>query len=318
MEFRQVVEHTQALISQVRKVVKGQDTVVSQVVGALIVGGHVLLEGVPGTGKTLLARAISRVAGVEFGRIQFTPDMMPADIIGVNVYHAGTGEFVFRQGPVFADILLADEINRAPGKTQSALLEAMQEKRVTVDGKPYQMSEVFTVIATQNPVEFEGTYPLPEAQVDRFLMKVLIDYPDVGGEQEILQLVNRGFDISDIATAGLEVSLDLQRLISIRKIVKTLHVDDGILDYIMRIVRSSRELPQIALGASPRAGVMLMDASKAVAIINGREFVTPDDVKSAAFPVLRHRILLQPEFEVEGRTADDCIRELLAAQEIPR
>jgi MoxR-like ATPase len=306
------------IVSELNKALIGQDVVIEQVVVSLLSGGHALLEGVPGTGKTLLARALSYVTGSVFRRIQFTPDLMPSDIVGVNIYDMATKEFVFRPGPIFSDILLADEINRAPAKTQSALLEAMQECQATVDGKSYLMSPVFTVFATQNPVEFEGTYPLPEAQVDRFMMKVIIDYPAENPESTILDKVEEGFDAAKLSTANIQQVLDVKKLANIRKVTKSVHVEEMVRRYITQIVRTTRSMPQITLGASPRAGVMLILAAKGRALVLGRDFVTPDDVKAMALPVLRHRILLFPEAEVEGKTTDDCINEILLKVEVPR
>jgi len=277
-----------------------------------------LLEGGPGTANTMMARSVTIITGTAFGRIQFTPDLMPSDILGVNIYNTATGEFIFRPGPVFADILLADEINRTPAKTQAALLEAMQEHQVTVDGTRHKMSEVFTVFATQNPVEFEGTYPLPEAQIDRFMMKIVLDYPHESVEDEILDRVHDGFDSADLASSGMQTVLDTESLIQLRKAVDSVTVEKMVRRYITQIIRSSRTMRQVTLGASPRSAVMLMQAAKACAVTTGRNFVTPDDVKTMAYPVLRHRLILRPEVEVEGRTTDDCITILLSDIPVPR
>jgi len=306
------------LLEELGKVIVGQDEAVEQMVVATLAGGHALVEGVPGTAKTLMARALAHISGVAFRRIQFTPDLMPSDIIGVNIYNTATGTFVFRPGPIFADVILADEINRAPAKTQSALLEAMEERQATVDGVPHAMSPVFSVFATQNPVEFEGTYPLPEAQVDRFMLKILVGYPPEAEEAAILDKVEAGFDAADLATARLTAVLDGASLAALRAAVRKVRVEEMVRRYITQIVRATRAMPQVSLGASPRAAVMLMLASKGRAVLDGRDFVTPDDVKAMAPPTLRHRMLLAPEFEVEGRTADDCLRELLVGIKVPR
>lgn len=306
------------VVTELGKALVGQDEAIEQTVVALFAGGHALLEGVPGTGKTLLARTLSLTTGTSFRRVQFTPDLMPSDIIGVNVYDMATKRFDFRAGPVFCDILLADEINRAPAKTQAALLEAMQEHQATVDGTSYPMSPVFTVFATQNPVEFEGTYPLPEAQVDRFMMKIIVEYPPENAEAAILDKVEAGFDSSDLSTADIREVLDLETLARVREVAKKIRVEEMVRRYVTQIVRTTRSKPQITLGASPRAGVMLMCAAKARAMVRGRDFATPDDVKAVALSVLRHRVLLVPEAEVEGKTSDDCINEILLTIEVPR
>jgi MoxR-like ATPase len=318
MKVADVNEIARRIVAELRKAIVGQDAVLGEMTVSLLAGGNALIEGVPGTAKTLMARALAHVTGGEFRRVQFTPDLMPSDVTGVNIYNTATGQFLFREGPIFADIVLADEINRAPAKTQSALLEAMEEKQATVDGVSHPMSPVFTVFATQNPVELEGTYPLPEAQVDRFMLKILVGYPQAKVEAIILDRVEAGFEATDLESAGLKPLLDVPTLIEVRKTVRQVHVEEPVRRYVTAIVRATRSRSQIALGASPRAAVLLMLAAKAHAVLAGREYVTPDDVKRMALPALRHRILLLPEVEVEGGTSDDCLREILAGVQVPR
>jgi MoxR-like ATPase len=297
-------------------VVLGQEAATREALICLLARGHVLLEGVPGTAKTLLVRTLGLALDVRFQRIQFTPDLMPADITGVSLL-SGTHEFTFRPGPVFADLVLADEINRAPAKTQAALLEAMQERTVTVDGTPHPLSAVFTVFATQNPIEFEGTYPLPEAELDRFMMKVLFGYPPAHVEQGILARYVAGFEADRPATYGVTAVTDGPGLERLRRAVDGVRVEPQIMAYITSIVRATREAASLTLGASPRAGVALFKAARAAALIDEREYVIPDDVKRLAVPVLRHRVAVAPELELEGVTADTALQSILDKTEVP-
>jgi MoxR-like ATPase len=307
-----------ALRDEVGKVVVGQDGVLSGLVAALLVRGHVLLEGVPGTAKTLLVKAVASALSLDFKRLQFTPDLMPSDVIGQVIFEAKEGSFRFRQGPVFTNLLLADEINRTPPKTQASLLESMEERQVSIEGTTHPLPEPFIVIATQNPVEYEGTYPLPEAQLDRFLFKLLVGYPSAEQEQEVLARHDRGLDPHDIAASGLEAVAGVADLAAARAAVSRVRVEEPVLGYIVSVVRGTRESPSVALGVSPRGATALLHASKAWAWLAGREFVTPDEVKAVAKPTLRHRILLRPELELEGATTDGVLDGILAAVPVPR
>jgi len=301
--------------SEVAKVVVGQEEVVRAVVIGLAVNGHVLLEGPPGVAKTLLASAVGRALGLEFRRVQFTPDMLPSDLTGTTTLRGG-GELAFRPGPVFTNLLLADEINRTPPKTQAALLEAMQEGQVSVDGVSRPLPDPFLVVATQNPIEYEGTYPLPEAQLDRFLMKVDVGYPSADSELRMLRLARAGLrpaSLDDVAVVALQDDLH-----AARARVDAITVSDEVAAYLVALVRATRALPSVSLGASPRAAVHLLVAAKAAAVLEGREFVTPDDVAGLAAPVLRHRIVLRPEAELERYDADAAVRTALESVPVPR
>jgi len=314
-----LAEHSrsaQRVLDELRRVVLGQEAVLRETVLALIARGHVLLEGAPGTAKTLLVRVLSQVLGLEFRRIQFTPDLMPSDITGVNLL-TGHGEFTFRPGPLFGDLILGDEINRAPAKTQAALLEAMQERSVTVDGVSHPLSQSFTVFATQNPIEFEGTYPLPEAELDRFLIKSLLNYPSEEAEQGVLRRVLDGFEAAEPSSFGVTRVLDANGLARLREAARSIRVEPSLQAYITSLVRATRGAPALTLGASPRASVALLKLSQAAALLDGRAYVVPDDVKINAPAVLRHRIAVAPELALEGVTADAALRTLIERSEAP-
>jgi MoxR-like ATPase len=307
-----------ALRDEVGKVVVGQEGTLSGLVAALLVRGHVLLEGVPGVAKTLVVKTLARALDLEFARLQFTPDLMPSDVVGQVIFEARTGEFRFREGPVFTNLLLADEINRTPPKTQAALLEAMEERQVTVDGDRHPLPDPFIVIATQNPVEYEGTYPLPEAQLDRFLFKLQVGYPSLDQEVEVLARHDRGLDPHDIDAAGVRPVAGVADLAAARVEIDALHVEPPILRYLVDLVRATRVSPALSLGVSPRGAAALLHASKAWAWLAGRSFVTPDEVKAIAKPTLRHRLQLRPEAEIEGATADGVLDGILASVPAPR
>lgn len=306
------------LRAEIRKALIGQGEVVDQVLIALFAGGHVLLEGVPGLGKTLLVRALSQCMGGSFSRVQFTPDLMPSDVTGHAMYDMKTEQFNIRRGPVFCNFLLADEINRAPAKTQAALLEVMQERQVTIEGESQLLPPPFMVMATQNPVEQEGTYPLPEAQLDRFLLKVLIDYPNADDEVALVDLVSGSGVGQTLDVDSLKTLATLERIVELQQVVQQIQVDQRITQYAVEIVRSTREWSGIAVGAGPRGSIALILAARAAAMLAGRDFVIPDDVKSIAVAALGHRILLAPELEMEGRQADEVITELVNSITAPR
>jgi MoxR-like ATPase len=307
-----------ALRGEVAKVVVGQDGVVSGLLAALLVGSHVLLEGVPGVAKTLLVKALAGALALDFKRIQFTPDLMPSDVLGQVIYEQREGTFRFRDGPVFANFLLADEINRTPPKTQSSLLEAMEERQVTIEGLSRPLPDPFLVVATQNPIEYEGTYPLPEAQLDRFLFKLLVPYPSAEQEERILARHDEGLDPHDLAGAGLRPVAGAGDLAAARVEVGSIRVDRRVQAYIVALARATRDSPSVTLGVSPRGATMLLRAAKAWSWLAGRAFVTPDEVKAMAKPTLRHRIQLRPEAELEGVTADGVLDGLLISVPVPR
>jgi MoxR-like ATPase len=316
------MEAVSAVISHLRqqmsKVIVGQADMLDQCVLALLCRGHALLEGVPGIAKTLTVKALAHVLRLQFQRVQATSDLMPADILGTNVLNLATSTFAFHPGPVFTDLLLVDEVNRMPPRTQAALLECMEEKQVTVDGTCHPLSSFFTVFATQNPIEFEGTYPLPEAELDRFLLKINVPYPSAEEEAQILDRFQQGFDSHDLGSLNLE-PLDPTLLAQAREEVRTVvRVEAGLFGYILRVVRATRESPALSLGGSPRAAVFLMQAAKATAAMDARDYVIPDDVKSVALPILRHRMVLKPEAELEGLTTDQVIQDLLRTVEVPQ
>jgi MoxR-like ATPase len=315
MSIKDLMTQVQA---QVGKAVLGQEQVVAQLVTALLAQGHVLLEGVPGVAKTLLSKALARCVGADFKRVQCTPDLMPADITGTNVFDMQARTFRLVKGPVFTNVLLVDEINRTPPKTQSALLQAMQERQVTIDGVDYPLDGVFFVIATQNPIEYEGTYPLPEAQLDRFLMKVYVGYPDTAAEQDILRLHLRGLDPQDLETAGVQRVIGLEELEGATQELARQTVRDEMIAYIAALAQRTRESPHTVLGASPRAAVALLRCAQIRAAAQGRDFVTPDDVQDMAHPVLRHRIILKPEAEIEGLTVEALVDGVISAVPVPR
>ena len=307
-----------ALREEVGKVVVGQEGTLSGLVAALLVRGHVLLEGVPGVAKTLVVKTLARALDLDFNRVQFTPDLMPSDVLGQVIFEARTGDFRFRQGPVFTNVLLADEINRTPPKTQAALLEAMEERQVSIDGERHVLPRPFVVIATQNPVEYEGTYPLPEAQLDRFLFKLHVTYPTAEQEVEVLARHDRGLDPHDLEAAGVQPVAGPADLDAARHEVDALHVEPPVLQYVVDLVRATRVSPALTLGVSPRGAAALLHASKAWAWLAGRPFVTPDEVKAVAKPALRHRLLVRPEVEIEGTTADSVLDGILATVPSPR
>ena len=305
------------ITGELRKIIVGQDEPIEQILVALLAEGHALIEGVPGTAKTLTVKTLSRILNAGFGRIQFTPDLMPSDITGTNVFNVAESSFSLRRGPVFTDLLLADEINRTPPKTQAALLEAMEERQVTIDGEAYPLSPLFTVLATENPIEYEGTYPLPEAQLDRFLLKILLQYPSAEEEHQVVARWDAGFNARRLDDVEIH-PLPAEAISRCRAEVRNMRVEPGVQRYIVDIVRRTRDHAAAHYGASPRAAVALLLCSKALSAIRGRDFSTPDDVRDIARPVLRHRLTLRAEAELDGATPDSVISDILQSSEVPR
>lgn len=311
-----IKETTDKIRTEISKIIVGQQQMIDQLIAALLANGHVLIEGVPGVAKTLTARLLARVLSMDFSRIQFTPDLMPSDIIGTSVFNPKTTEFTFKQGPVFSNVVLVDEINRSPAKTQAALFEVMQELQVTVDGKTYEMAQPFFIMATQNPIEHEGTYKLPEAQLDRFLFKIEVPYPDLKEETDILEEFHHRKNINDPKI--LDPLVSSEEIVEHQKTVSEVHVEKSLMKYIAEIVQHSRNDPAIYIGASPRASVFIMRAAQAWAAMQGRDFVIPEDIQTMIYPVLRHRIILTPEKEMEGLDEKKVIKKLLEKVEVPR
>jgi MoxR-like ATPase len=318
MDLRDIRATSEAIRAHIARVVTGQDEAISLLLTSLLVGGHVLLEGVPGTAKTLLTQALCACLGLQFGRIQFTPDLMPGDVLGTNLFDFRTNTFSLVKGPVFTQMLLADEINRTPPKTQAALLQAMNERTVTIDGADYTLGDCFTVIATQNPIEQQGTYPLPEAQLDRFLFKLLITYPTRDQERAIVKQHGHTSAMPRLADFNLEPVTGEAGLRAMREAVAAITLADTLIDYIVEIIRATRSHPSLEVGASTRAANMLAAASRAYAALDGRDFVIPDDIKTLSVPVLRHRLVLNASAEIEGTTADRIIQDILDQTPVPR
>lgn len=307
---------TDAVKSELKKVIVGQEEMIELILVALLANGHILLEGIPGVAKTLTAKLLAKTIDTSFSRIQFTPDLMPSDILGTSIYNARISDFEFKSGPIFSNFILIDEINRSPAKTQAALFEVMEERQITIDGTKYEMNNPFIVIATQNPIEQEGTYQLPEAQLDRFMFKITIDYPTL--EQEIEIIAREHALVNHQKTDDIKHVLSPNDIISFQNIVKQVIVEPHLLQYIAQLVNQTRNNPFLYLGASPRASIAILNASKALAVLKGRDFVTPEDIKTVAVPVLNHRIIVQPDKEMEGTTAKQVILQIVESIEIPR
>lgn len=315
--LEQTVRLAEHVRNQLSKAIVGQSDVTNHLLLVLLAGGHAIIEGVPGLAKTLAVKVLARTLRLGFHRVQCTPDLMPADVLGTNIYQAGSGQFVLHRGPIFTDLLLVDEINRTPPRTQSALLEAMEERQVTLDGKGYALPPHFTVFATQNPIEFEGTYPLPEAQLDRFLMKIRVSYPAADEEVKILEHYQNGFDARVLDRLEIAAA-EPQWIDEARQEIQAVRLEPALMKYTAAVIRRTRDWPSLTLGASPRAAICLLQVARAMAAMDQRDYIIPDDVKNAALPVLRHRLVLKPEADLEGLTADQVILDVLKAVEVPR
>jgi MoxR-like ATPase len=316
VKLTELQESIEKIRTELGKIIVGQNDMIDLIITALLTGGHVLLEGVPGVAKTLTAKLIARTLSTQFSRIQFTPDLMPSDVLGTSVFNAKTTEFEFKKGPIFSNIVLIDEINRAPAKTQAALFEVMEEHQVTNDGKTYQMKPPFIILATQNPIEYEGTYRLPEAQLDRFLFKIKVGYPTKEQEVGMLTGFHNRKDVNDIKI--IQPVLSEAQVMDYQAKIRMIHIEPNLINYISEIIQHTRNNKALFLGASPRAAIALLSASKTYAAVNGRDFIKPEDVQLIAYPVLRHRIMLTPEKEMEGVTTDDVIKQIIESIEVPR
>lgn len=315
IDFTELNQSVQQIKEEIGRVIVGQHQLVEQMIVAILANGHILVEGVPGVAKTMSAKLLSKTIDVSFSRIQFTPDLMPSDVLGTSVFIPSAGKFEFKKGPIFSNIVLIDEINRSPAKTQSALFEVMEERQITNDGTTYKLDYPFLVVATQNPIEHEGTYRLPEAQLDRFLFKIIVDYPNIAEEIQILERQDKSQLSTEI---GIKPILSAEKLHELHKSISKVLIEKQLLEYIAQIVAATRQSPWITLGASPRASLAIFNASKALAAIRGRDFVTPDDIKEMALPVLRHRILLTPEKEMDGTSTDTIICQIIDKTQVPR
>lgn len=312
------METIEKIKQEVKKVIVGQDEILDLALVSLMAGGHVLLEGVPGTAKTLLVKALAKAVSLEFKRIQFTPDLMPADITGTKIFNMQNRTFELQKGPIFTNLLLADEINRTPAKTQAGLLEAMAEERVTIEGETLPLTAPYIVFATQNPLEYEGTYPLPEALLDRFLMKVTIDYPSAEEEMEVIKKHHQGFDMKNLTDSDVKAVCTREELMALCKEVEAVKVEDALFGYIVTLVQETRKSPILEIGSSPRGSIALLKAAKAYAVLKGRDYVLPEDVKALFIPTMRHRVVLKPEIELEGTKVERALNNILDKVNVPR